>query len=83
MLNSNSASPNSGNILVVGSQSPPKKKTFSNCQQPFPTDIELYENYIQKRKEFDTRFGLLLKRKGLSEEQYYLSRHYYSLGIFD
>ena len=78
------SSHNNGNAVVVGSQSPASTEaTFANCKQPFPIDIELYANYRRKSKEFDNRFGLLVKKKWLTKNQYEVSRHYFALGTFD
>jgi hypothetical protein len=69
------------NTVVVGSQNVSAEKTFANCKLDFPVDIELYETYIKRRKEFDKKFGLLFKEGFLKKESYYTYRHYYALGV--
>ena len=59
------------------------EKTFCNCEKHFPTEMSLYDNYIKRRNDFDKRFGLTVKKGGLSKESYNLSRHYWALGVFD
>lgn len=44
-----------------------------------PTDIKFYERYIQRRKEFDKKFKLLLWIGGINKQQYTLRRHIFSL----
>lgn len=59
------------------------EKTFCNSERYFPTDMSLFDNHIKRRNEFDKRFGLTVKKGGLSKENYNLSRHYWALGVFD
>jgi hypothetical protein len=79
-----SVCPNNAKPLVVCSQSKAfPEKTFCNSEKHFSTEMSLYDNYIKRRNDFDKRFGLTVKKGGLSKESYNLSRHYWALGVFD
>lgn len=78
------SSPNNAKPYVVCSQSKElPEKTFCNSEKHFSTEMSLYDNYIKRRNDFDKRFGLTVKKGGLSKESYNLSRHYWALGVFD
>ena len=84
MLKITTSSPNNAKPNVVCSQSNVSpEKTFCNSERYFPTDMSVFDNYIKRRNEFDKRFGLTVKKGGLSKEGYNLSRHYWALGVFD
>jgi hypothetical protein len=44
-----------------------------------PTNIDFYESYIEKIKEFDKNCGLLLKKKLIDKKQYNQRRHWFAL----
>ena len=84
MLKITTSCPNNTKPNVVCSQSKVlPEKTFCNSERYFPTEMSLFDNYIKRRNEFDKRFGLTVKKGGLSKESYNLSRHYWALGVFD